>query len=101
MVSDILNLAIVVAYVLLLGVVAVRYQRGAIDRTQLAMYLGMCLTWLAYGLLQVTQEGIVETDTSLNAALDGLAIVCLIAGLFLMYRWWRGRDSAESTAAGQ
>ncbi|MFC7139529.1 hypothetical protein ACFQMA_06715 [Halosimplex aquaticum] len=95
MVPDIVNLALVVAYVLLLGVVAVRYRRGAIDRTRLTMYLGLCLTWLAYGLLQITQEGIVETGTPLNYALDGLALVCLVAGLFLMYRWWRERGRTE------
>lgn len=93
MVPDIVNVAIVVAYVLLLGVVTVRYRRGSIDRTRLTMYLGVCLTWLSYGLLQVTQEGIVEPGTLLNAALDGLALVCLVVGLFLVYRWWRTRDT--------
>ncbi|WP_459192650.1 hypothetical protein [Halosimplex sp. J119] len=101
MVPDIVNIALVVAYALLLGLVTVRYQRGSIDRTQLTMYLGLCLTWLAYGLLQVTQEGIVETGTPLNAALDGLALVCLIAGLVLTYRWWRERDGTEAPTAGR
>ncbi|WP_123538856.1 hypothetical protein [Halosimplex salinum] len=92
MVPPVVNVALVVAYALLLGVVALRYRRGSITRSQLTMSLGVCLTWLSYGLLQVTQEGIVETGTPLNAVLDGLALVCLVAGLFLMYRWWRTRN---------
>ena len=100
MVPPVANVAIVVAYLFLLGLTAVRYRRESITRTQLTMYLGLCLTWLSYGLLQVTQDGIVETGTPLNAALDGLALVCLIAGLFLMYRWRRERNRSGEAVSG-
>lgn len=95
MAPDIVTIGFVVAYVFLLGLVAVRYRRGSITPTQLPLYLGTCFTWLAYGLLQVTQNDIVEMGTPLTAALDGLALVCLVVGLFLMYRWWSERDRAE------
>ncbi|WP_436927450.1 hypothetical protein [Halosimplex amylolyticum] len=101
MVPAVVNLALVVAYALLLGLLAVRYRRGTVGREKFAFLVGVCLTWLSYGLLQITQEGPVPTGTTLNYALDGLAVVCLLAGLSLMYRWWRKRDGTEASATGQ
>ncbi|WP_415380980.1 hypothetical protein [Halosimplex sp. TS25] len=98
MVPPVVNLAFVVAYALLLALLAVRYRRGANDRKRLTLLTGVCLTWLSYGLLQISQEGPIPTSTTLNYAFDGIAIVCLFAGLFLMYRWWRDRGRSEESA---
>jgi len=95
MVPEIVDDALVVAYLLLIGVLAVRYRRGEITRRKLPIYLGMCLTWLAYGLLQVTQAGAIPTGTALNDVLDALAVVLLLAGIYLLYRGWR-RDTGGS-----
>jgi len=97
MVLDLLGMALVPAYLLLLGLVLLRYRRGTLKPPRLFMYPGMCLTWLAYGLLQITQEGPVPTGTPLNYVLDGLSVAVLLAGLSLFYRWWRERDSDDST----
>jgi len=98
MVPDVLGMALVPAYLLLLGLVVFRYRRGKLQPPRLFMYLGMCLTWLAYGLLQVTQEGPIPTGTPLNYALDGLSVVVLLVGLYLFYRWWRERDGGDDAA---
>ena len=97
MVLDLLGMALVPAYLLLLGLVALRYRRGTLQPPRLFMYLGMCLTWLSYGLLQVTQEGPVPTGTPLNYVLDGLSVVVLLGGLSLFYRWCRERDPDDGT----
>ncbi|QLH82694.1 hypothetical protein [Halosimplex pelagicum] len=100
MVPEIVDYALVVAYLLLVGVLAVRYRRGEIAGRKLPIYLGMCLTWLAYGLLQVAGDGPVPTGTTLNDGLDALAVVLLVAGIYLLYRGWRhGGDGTESSAA--
>ncbi|QPV63387.1 hypothetical protein I7X12_01765 [Halosimplex litoreum] len=94
MVPEMADYALVVAYLLLIGVFAVRYRRGEISGRELPIYLGMCLTWLAYGLLQVTQDGPVPTGTTLNYGLDAFAVVLLVAGIYLLYRGWR-HDTGE------
>lgn len=103
MVPDVVNLGFVAAYLFLLVLLAVRYRRGSVSGERLLLALGACLTWLAYGLLQITQDGLIPTGTPLDYALDALAVITLPAGLFLLYRWWatRGGDDAERTPAGQ
>lgn len=94
MVPEIVDSALVVAYLLLIGALAVRYRRGEVSDRKLPIYLGMCLTWLAYGLLQVTQDGPIPTGTTLNDGLGAVAIVLLVAGIYLLYRGWR-HDTSE------
>jgi len=90
---------LVVANVLLVGVLAVQYRRGAIRERKLRLTLASCLTWLAYGLLQVTQDGPIPTGTPLNYGLDAVAVCALVAGIYLLYRGWRyGDDGTESSA---
>jgi|GEM_PF-1302367 len=101
MVPQIVDYALVVAYLLLMGLLAVRYRRGEIPDRKLRIYVGMCLTWLAYGLLQITQDGPIPTGTTLNYGLDGLAIAALVAGIYLLYRGWRSdRGDSEAAAPG-
>lgn len=92
MVPEIVDFGLLGAYLLLLGLVAVQFYRGAIASHRLSLLLGMCCTWLSYSLLQVTQGGPIATGTPLNYALDGLAVLSLVAGLYGLYRWWRHRD---------
>jgi len=101
MVPEIGDSALVVAYLLLLGLLAVGYRRGEIAGRKLRIYVGMCLTWLAYGLLQVTQDGPVPTGTPLNYGLDAVALLSLVVGIALMYRGWRYGDDAEAAAASR
>ena len=96
MVPDIVDYGLVVAYLLLLAAVAVRYRRGDLGGEKPLGYAAMCLTWLSYGLLQVSRDGRVAAGRPLNYAFDGLAIVLLVAGLGLMVKWWRWRDSEPS-----
>jgi len=98
MVPEIVDHALVVAYLLLTGLLAVRYRRGEISDRKLRIYVGMCLTWLAYGLIQVTEDGPIPTGTPLNYGLDALAIAALVAGIYLLYRGWRS-DGGDSEAA--
>jgi protein-S-isoprenylcysteine O-methyltransferase Ste14 len=99
MVPEIVDYALVVAYLLLIGVFAVRYRRGAVSERKSRLYVGMCLTWLAYGLLQVTQDGPVPTGTTLNYALDAVALLSLVVGIWLLYRAWRDGDERTESAA--
>ncbi|ELZ22692.1 hypothetical protein C475_16361 [Halosimplex carlsbadense 2-9-1] len=98
MVPEIVDYGLVAAYLLLMGLLAVRYRRGEIADRKLTLYVGMCLTWLAYGLLQVTQDGPIPTGTTLNDGLDALAVVLLVAGIYLLYRGWRSDDGDSETA---
>ena len=95
MVSEAADIALFGAYLVLLAAVAVQYYRGAIPRQRLTMLVGLCCTWLAYGLLQLTDGGPLPSAGPLNLAFDGLSIVLLVVGLFLLYRWYRSRESGE------
>jgi hypothetical protein len=102
MVPDTVTLGLFAAHVVLLGLVGVQYRRGAIERERVPLLLGTAFTWLSYGLLQVTGEDIVPAGTTANDALNGLAAVLLVAGLSLLYRWWRDRgDDGEAAPASQ
>ncbi|WP_424006406.1 hypothetical protein [Haloferax denitrificans] len=90
--TDLGGLPLLVAYLLLLAGVGVQYRRGALPAKRAVLLVGMCLTWLSYALLQVTQGGAVPTGTSLNYALDALAVVVLVVGVGAMGWWWRARD---------
>ena len=96
MVPRIFSLALGSGYLLLFGFVVVQYRRGRIPSPRLAMLLGVCATGLSYSLLQVTQDGPVSTGTPLNYALDGVAIVLLVAGSGGLYWWWRHRDHKDT-----
>ena len=89
-----LDYALVAAYLLVLGGVAVQYRRGAIPRDRLLVLVGACITWLAYGLLRLTRAGPFPAGSAANTALNALAVVILVAGLYALSRWWRGRDAA-------
>ncbi|WP_436930319.1 hypothetical protein [Halosimplex halobium] len=99
MVPEIVDCALVVAYLLLLGLLAVRYRRGEIAGRKLAISVGMCLTWLAYGLLQVSDAASVPDGTALYFGLVGIALLCLVAGIYVTYRGWRRGDDADADAA--
>ncbi|QLH77986.1 hypothetical protein HZS55_12050 [Halosimplex rubrum] len=102
MVPDIVDYGLVAAYLLLLGLIAVRYRRGELSGRKLRIYVGACLTWLAYGLLQVTQDGPLPTGTALNYGLDALSLLSLVVGLYFMYRGWRYEPgSADRAAPGE
>ncbi|ELZ91117.1 hypothetical protein [Haloferax sulfurifontis] len=90
--TDLGGLPLLVAYLLLLAGTAVQYRREKLSGTRAVLLVGMCLTWLSYALLQVTQGGVVPTGTPLNYALDALAVVVLVAGVAAMAWWWRTRD---------
>jgi hypothetical protein len=93
MVSNILDISLVVGYLLILGLAAVRYHRGKLSSQRISLFVGMSFTWLSYAVLQLTQGGPISTGTPLNYALDGLSVVLLLSGLYAMYRWWRSRDN--------
>ncbi|WP_178916013.1 hypothetical protein [Natronomonas gomsonensis] len=95
MVSEAADIALFGAYLVLLAGVAVQYYRGAIPRRRLTMLVGLCCTWLAYGLLQLTDDGPLPADGPMNLALNGLSVVFLVVGLYLLYRWYRTRDPGE------
>jgi hypothetical protein len=95
MVSEAADIALFGAYLVLLAAVAVQYYRGAIPRQRLTMLVGLCCTWLAYGVLQLTDDGPLPSAGPLNLAFDGLSIVLLVVGLYLLYRWYRGREGDE------
>lgn len=95
-----LNVAFVAAYLLLLGLFAARYRRGDLDRERFLPLVGMGLTWLAYGLLQLSDEGPIRTGTPANYLVDGLSVACLLAGGYLLYRWWRDERGSDADAAG-
>ncbi|WP_436909839.1 hypothetical protein [Halosimplex marinum] len=99
MVPDVVDYALVVAYLLLLGLLAVRYRRGEIAGRRLTLSTGMCLTWLAYGLIQVSGAAPVVNGTALQYGLGALALLCLVAGVYLSYRGWRSGDGADAAAA--
>ena len=96
MVSGLFTLGLGGFYILLLSLITVQYVRGRIAFRQLPPLLGMCATWLAYSLLQVTQEGPVATGTPLNHVLDGVAIVLLVGGIYSIYWWWRHHDHTNT-----
>ncbi|MGB9956012.1 hypothetical protein ACOZ4B_06435 [Haloferax prahovense] len=90
--ADLGGVPLLVAYLLLLTGTAVQYRRGKLSATRAVLLVGMCLTWLSYALLQVTQSGTVPTGTPLNYVLDALAVVVLVVGVAAMVWWWRARD---------
>ncbi|MFB6141421.1 MAG: hypothetical protein ABEJ26_13420 [Halosimplex sp.] len=95
MIADALSLALGPAYLLLLALVGLRYRRGEIGGGKLRFYVGSSLTWLAYGLVQLTREGPIPTGTTLNDGLGGLSLLCLVAGVYLTYRGWRDGDEGS------
>jgi heme A synthase len=97
MVSEAVDIALLVAYLALLAAVAVQYYRGVIPRQRLTMLVGLCCTWLAYGLLQLTDGGPLPSAGPLNLALNGLSVVLLVVGLYLLYRWYRRRESGDES----
>ncbi|MFC7202253.1 hypothetical protein ACFQJC_01895 [Haloferax namakaokahaiae] len=90
------DIALLVFYVALLGVIGVQYARGALPLERVVLLVSMCATWLAYSLLQVSQDGLVATGTMLNSVLDGFSVVLLLGGLYGLYWWWRNRESVGS-----
>ena len=88
------DIALVGVYLLLLCGVVVGYRRGRIPSRRLPLLLGMCAVWLSYGVGQLSSGGPVDTGTGLNYALDGFAVVLLVAGCYGLYWWWRHRDTA-------
>jgi hypothetical protein len=101
MVPPLFDVGLIAAYLLILVGVAVQYRRGKLPPNRVRLLVAMSFTWLAYGLLQLTQDGPLPAGTLLEDALDGLAVVVLVVGLYLLYRWWRlreGEDDAEATA---
>lgn len=95
MVPEIVDVGLIVAYLALLAFAVLQYYRGTIPQSRLTMLVGLCFTWLAYGLLQLTDSGPLPTETPLNYALDGFSVVLLVAGLYLLYRWYRNRNGAD------
>lgn len=96
MVFAALELGLTVAWLLIAGLVAVQYRRGALPRRRVLLLAGTSATWLSYGLLQLTDDGPLATGTPWNDALDGLAAVLLLAGLASLYRWWTTRDGRSA-----
>lgn len=96
--GSLLNGGLVVAYLVLLVLLGVQYRRENLDRRRMLLLGSMCLTWLAYGLLQLSQDGLVRTGTPANYLLDGLSFVVLVTGVYGLFRWWRDeRDDGTST----
>jgi hypothetical protein len=93
MVPDIIDISLVAGYLLILGLAVIRYRYGELSSQRVLLFIGMSLTWLSYGLGQLTQAGPISTGTPLNYALDGLSVLLLLSGLYAMYRWWRVRDN--------
>lgn len=93
MVPDSLDLGLVGLYLLLVVLTAVQYHRGRIARERLPLLLGLSLTWLAYGLLQLPETDYVAVEPPASYAFDGLAIGVLLAGLYGLY-WWYGGDGS-------
>jgi hypothetical protein len=72
------------------------YARGALPLERVVLLVSMCATWLAYSLLQVSQNGLVATGTVLDYVLDGFSVALLVGGLYGLYWWWRNRGTASS-----
>jgi hypothetical protein len=99
MVSDIIDISLVVGYLLILGLAAARYRYGKLSFQRVLLFIGISLTWLSYGVGQLTQAGPISTGTPLNYALDGLSVLLLLSGLYVMYRWWRVRDNETESGS--
>lgn len=93
MVADAPGVAFVVVALFVLAGLAAGSRRGTVPRDRLLLFAGVCLTWLANGLVQVSQDGPVRAGTPSDSALDALAVVVLTAGVVLLYRWVRDRDA--------
>ena len=93
MVSDSINIGLIVAYLVILGLTTFRYYRRKLSFRRLLLFIGMSFIWLSHLLLQLTQGGPIPTGTPLNHTLDGLSVVILLTGLYAMYRWWHSPDS--------
>ncbi|WP_439028285.1 hypothetical protein [Haloarchaeobius sp. DT45] len=92
-VFELANIGLLVAYASLLAVFLLQYRRGDLSGSRLFFLVGMCLSWLAYSVLQLTGEGRFANDTVLNYVLDGFSAVLLVGGLYALYRGWRARGS--------
>jgi len=79
--------ALLAAWLAILGVTAVRYRRGGLSGRRLLLFGGAALAWTAYSVLQVTETSLVGDP--LASAVDGGALVVLLAGLYALYRGWR------------
>ena len=93
MVSNVVDIGLVVAYLFIIGLAAVRYRHGNLSPQRALLFVGASFLWLSYGLLQLTQDGPIPTGTRLNYALDGISVILLLGGLYTMYRWWRSRGN--------
>jgi hypothetical protein len=94
-VSPVIDYALVVGYAFLLGGIAVQYRRGRLRSPRFQLLLGMGLTWLAYGFLPLSGGSSVPIAEPLRFVTDVLALVCLVAGLTVIYWWWR--DDGKTT----
>jgi hypothetical protein len=98
MVPDAVDLGLTGLYALLVVLTAVQYRRGRIARERLPLLFGLCLSWLAYGLMQLPETNLVAIGPPGSYALDGVAIGLLLAGLYGLYWWWRHGEGTASVA---
>jgi hypothetical protein len=89
MVSGLADLGLTGLYALLVVLTAVQYRRGRIARERLPLLLGLSLTWLAYGLMQLPETEYVAVEPPASYAFDGLALGVLLVGLYGLYWGWR------------
>jgi len=64
MVPGLVAVGFVVAYLLLLGLLGVRYRSGAIEFERLLSLFGVSLLGLSFGLVQVTQDGPIPSEAA-------------------------------------
>jgi zinc transporter ZupT len=87
------DVALLVAYTLLVVGIAVQYRRGALDRQRLTLLIGLSFTWLAYALVGVSGAAVVGTVLNVVAAgLVVVGVVTLVVGL----RRYRDADRASA-----
>jgi hypothetical protein len=50
MVSNVVDIGLVAAYLLILGLAGVRYRRGKLSSQRVSLFVGMSFTWLSYAV---------------------------------------------------
>ncbi|UVE50352.1 hypothetical protein KU306_00110 [Haloferax larsenii] len=99
MIPEIVDEWLLVAYATLLVFTLVQYFRDEMAFERTVLLVSMCLTWLSYELLQVS-DGIAANGAPLHYALEGFALVLLAGGLYGLYWYWRhGKDGRDSGVA--
>jgi NhaP-type Na+/H+ or K+/H+ antiporter len=89
MVPGVLEYGLLAAYLLLVVVVIVQYQRRGIPRSRLYVLVGTCFIWLAYGLSRITETTLVPP--ALDGPVLAMAALTFAGGLYATYRGWRRR----------